>query len=401
MMAIEQQAFSLHKLKKLCSGHLLWLPAPDGEQSILRRYIYGLAFLIASVLLLLLIGRLLGAPAVAQQASAQDERAVNQPAIAVNQTVGTAVGICPPNAAIAVTANTPVYYCVTLRNSGDVALSRHTLFSSLLNESVTFTQTLNPGQEIALTTNVLDNLGQSFTLATPNVTTNLTHTVTITSTNGQGTVATGQAIARVVIGTVGVKVTKTVGVVAGQNGCRTTAAKGVAVAANTMVYYCVTFQNTGTLPLTTHSLRDPLLNVVREYNEEELAPVAPGASLLISSDEVPGLAVSATQHVTNTVFFTSTTAEGISVSTQDEASVFIGQPGIVLTYTIGSDSNPCGTATSITIASGRPVQHCLRIQNSGAVPFTNHTLQWSQNNVQLLNTTITRTLQPGQINGDQ
>jgi len=394
-MGIEQRAFSLRNLKKFCSGYRLWFPAPDGEQSFLRRYIYGLAILIAGALLLLLIGGLLSAPAVAQQAPGQDGRAVNQPAIAVNQTVGTAVGICPPNAAIAVVANTTVHYCVTLRNSGTVPLSRHTLFSSLLNESVTFTQTLNPGQEIALTTNVLNSLvGESFDLSTVAAGGNgnvISNTVTITSTNGQGTVATGQAVARVVIGTVGVKVTKTVGLRYGPDGC-TTATKGVAVAANTTVYFCVTLQNTGTLPLTKHSLHDPLLNV--EYNFEAL--LAPGTPVLITSEAREELGYSATQTVTNTVFFTSTTAEGISVSAQDQAAVFIGQPGIDLTYTIGSDSDPCGTATSLTIASGRPVQHCLRIQNNGAVPFTNHTLQWSQNNAQLLNTTITQTLPPGQ-----
>lgn len=389
-MGIEQRAFSLRNLKKFCSGHGLWLPAPDGEQSFLRRYIYGLALLIAGVLLLLLIGGLLSAPAVAQQTPAQDGRAVNQPAIAVIQTVGTAVGICPPNAAIAVSANTTVHYCVTLRNSGDVALSRHTLFSSLLNQSVTFTQTLNPGQEIALTTNVLNSLGQSFTLATSNVTTNLTHTVTITSTNGQGTVATGQAVARVVIGTVGVKIVKTVGLTSGTTGC-TTATKGIAVNANTTVFFCITIQNTGSLPLVKHYVRDPLLNIDRELTT---APIVFGTPVAITN--WPELEYFVTQSVTNTVFFTSTTAEGISVSAQDQASVLVGQPGIDLTYTIGSDSDPCGTATSLTIASGRPVQHCLRIQNNGAVPFTNHTLQWSQNNVQLLNTTITQTLQPGQ-----
>ena len=120
---------------------------------IIRRYALTLA--IAGGLLLLLCALLTwpGAPDVAR---AQEARTVDQAAITVKQTVGEAPGICAATTAIAVQTGRTVYYCITLRNSGTVSLTRHILAAG--NITTTFLYPLNPGAEINLTNNILTEI---------------------------------------------------------------------------------------------------------------------------------------------------------------------------------------------------------------------------------------------------
>jgi len=356
---------------------------------------HGLAFLWAMGLLALLLALLIERPAVAQA-----PRSVEQVAIEVNQTVGTSVGICTPTAVIA--AEQDVHYCVIILNTGSSPLTQHALSSSLSSEPITFTQTVNPGQAFSVTTNILNDLdasdasGASGALLMQKVLTNpigatITHTVFVTSTNAIGEAATGQAAARVIVGRLGLKVTKTIGL---NDSCAAT--KGIAVNANTQVKYCVTMQNTGTLPLTQHRLVDSLLNVNVPFG----LPVPPGATLVITDgalrkyDSTQTLGYSVTTNLTNTMTFNSSTAEGISISAQDQAIALVGSARIAVTDTLAIDAATCGTSTSLSVVTGRTIYHCLRIKNEGTIPLETHEIR--STTAPIISTVITETLQPGQ-----
>lgn len=364
----------------------------DSEQRTLAASVYRLALFSAITFLLLLLGSLL-----VQPTSAQSPRAADQAAIEVKQTVGETVGICTTTAAIAVTAGKSVYYCVTLRNNGTVPLSQYTL--TVASKTVAFTQALNPGQDIQLTSNVLTSLGKDGTILSQLINgaagSVLTNTVTITATNAERTVvASGKATAHVVIGSVGLRVTKTVGLT---DACPTT--KGIAVDANTTVKYCVRMENTGSLPLLSHRLVDPLLKV----NVPFTFTIPVGGSLNITDgtiqkyDSNQHLSLAVTSDITNTAIITSTTAEGVIVSGSAQAVAAIGKASSVLTYTVGLEDG-CAATTAQPFISGRTLYYCLKLTNNGTVPLEGHAVRWVQNSAAtpLVNTTITQTVSPGQ-----
>lgn len=365
------------------------------QARMIRRYT--LALLIAGGLLLLLCG-LLTWPWATSPALAQEARTTDQAAIAVKQTVGETVGNCAATTIIAVPAGRNVYYCVTLRNNGTVPLLRHTLATA--SGSTSFTQTLNPGQEIEVTNNVLSGLGATnSTLLGQQVNGTagavLTNTITVTSTNASvGAVATGKAAARVVLGTLAIKVTKTAAI---NDDCSGT--RAFAVPISTTVKYCVTIQNIGTLPLANHRLVDPLLNIDVTFPTN--VPI--NASLRITDGNLRR--INNTQHlelfitgdVTNSLTVTSTTADGAAATANNQAAVVIGRTSMTVTATLGLEDH-CSTTTALTSLNGRTVYHCLRLTNNGTIPLEIHTIQWLQgtSTTPVVNTTITETVQPGQ-----
>ncbi len=345
-----------------------------------------LALFFAMGLLLLLLCLLVDSPSLAQEA-----RTVHQASIAVNQTVGTAVGICSPTAMIAAPTNTNVHYCVSIRNTGSVPLSHHTISTSLADGSATFEQTIAPGEDpFSITSSMIGSLlSQSIPASLTGTT--ITHTVMITSTNAQGDVATGQAEARVIVGSTGLRITKTVGLAT--SGCTDT--RAIAVAINTPVTYCVTMQNTGTLTLTRHQLIDPLLSVNETFdsNTDANLIISPGETIRIAN-VVANNAFLVTDNITNTVTVNSSTAEGVSVSAQAQAAVLVGRASIAVTSTWGLVATTCGTNTAMAIVSGRTIYHCLRLTNEGTIPLETHEIRSAT--APIVSTTITETLQPGQ-----
>jgi hypothetical protein len=350
---------------------------------IIRRYALTLA--IAGGLLLLLCALLTwpGAPDVAR---AQEARTVDQAAITVKQTVGEAPGICAATTAIAVQTGRTVYYCITLRNSGTVSLTRHILAAG--NITTTFLYPLNPGAEINLTNNILTELGATNrTFLSQQVSTAFTNTITVTSTNtAAGVTASNKAAVRVAIGTVAIRVTKTAAITDDCSGTRS-----LAVPISTTVKYCVIIQNIGTLPLASHRLVDPLLNIDVSFGTN--VPI--NASLRITDgnlrriNNTQHLELFITRDVTNSLTVTSTTADGIAGSAGNQAAVVIGRTSMTATATLGLEDQ-CSTTTALTALNGRTVNHCLRLTNNGTIPLEVHTIQWLQSTstTPVVNTTL-------------
>ncbi len=357
---------------------------------------YTPALLFAGGLLLLLYG-LLTWPLAAAPVRAQNARTPEQATIEVKQTVGETVGNCATTTAIAVPANRTIYYCVTLRNSGTVPLFQHTL--AIANISTTFPFTLNPGQEIQLTNNVLSGVGATNPTLLSRVVSaapaSFTNTVAVTSTNAVAAVtASGKTSVRVVVGTAAIRVTKTAAI---NDDC--SGARAIAVPISTTIKYCVTIQNIGTLPLANHRLVDPLLKIDISFPTN--VPI--NASLRITDgnlrriDSSQHLELLITGDITNTLTVTSTTAEGAAATASNQAAAVIGRTSMTATATLGLEDQ-CSTTTALTSLNGRTVYHCLRLTNNGTIPLDFHTIQWVQSTstTPVVNTTITETVQPGQ-----
>ena len=305
-----------------------------------------LVLAIAGGLLLLLWG-LLAWPLAPFTVRAQEARTTQQAAIEVRQTVGETVGNCAATTTIAAPVNRTVYYCVILRNNGTVPLVRHTFVIG--NSSASFTRTLNPGDEIQVTNNILSGLGATNSVilsrtvagATGTV---LTNTVIVTSTNTAiGAVATNRAAARIIVGTVALRVTKTAAINDDCSGTRSLAAP-----ISTTVKYCVIIQNIGTLPLANHRLVDPLLNIDVTFPTN--VPI--NATLRITDgnlrriNNTQHLELFITKDVTNSLTVTSTTIEGAAGAATNQAAVVIGRTSMSATATLGVEDQ-CSTTTAL------------------------------------------------------
>ncbi len=74
------------------------------------------------------------------------------PEITLSKTVGLSSSTCATTSAITVTANTAVFYCYVVENTGDVTVTRHTLVDSELGTILTdFPFTLVPGASAFIT----------------------------------------------------------------------------------------------------------------------------------------------------------------------------------------------------------------------------------------------------------
>ena len=95
--------------------------------------------------------------------------------IAVTKTVGTLPLVCADSTSVQVEQGTPVYYCLTVQNTGDVSLVQHQVVDSLLGLSVTLPYNLMPGGVVTITNAIYAPLGP-ITLPT-----SITNTVVVTS----------------------------------------------------------------------------------------------------------------------------------------------------------------------------------------------------------------------------
>ncbi len=93
------------------------------------------------------------------------------PAITVRKTVGLASGVCADATSILVAPGTPVYFCISVRNTGNVDLARIVVHDFMqknppLTATITRTTTFSPGELITFTntttgTSFLGNVVQS------------------------------------------------------------------------------------------------------------------------------------------------------------------------------------------------------------------------------------------------
>lgn len=289
-------------------------------------------------------------------------------AIAITKTVGTA-GPCPATRAITVSTGTPVIYCITMRNTGALAVDTHDLVDSHLGTLLAaVSQTVAPGATLVVTTSVA-------------ATTSVTNLAEWTSwiAGGPSTVATDTSTATVTVLTAqpqpSIVLTKTVGL--NPHACATT--KTLTVVQGTQVIFCYRIRNTGVQPLQHHSLEDaalgPLLDSITRT-------VPPGATTFVTTAATANL--TSTAVATWTAWVTS--APGPSATDTDSATLNVipRKLAVQLTKTVGK-GNACAAATNLTINPGEKVVYCYKVKNTGNVTLNTHKLV--DNKVGTLNAT--------------
>jgi hypothetical protein len=221
------------------------------------------------------------------------------PSIALNKTVGADPDECAATAEIQVEADTNVYYCYEVSNTGSVALTLHDLQDSelgvILND---FPFNLQPGASAFLTV--------PHTILTDTV-----NMATWTAFNpGPSDVVSATSAATVTVVTPSIALEKTVGLDADE------CAVGdvITVTVGTAVTYCYSISNTGSLTVTTHHLVD-----------SELGVILSGFPFVLSPGATAFLTQTATINETtvNTATWTAYTAAGSDASAVDSATVFV------------------------------------------------------------------------------
>lgn len=174
--------------------------------------------------------------------------------IEVEQTVGTDPATCADSVDVTVFAETTIYYCYTVENTGSVTLTSHTLEQSALGEIFTnLAYDLAPG-ETTDTVQLGQVVSQTVTVSSSTV---ATWTAAVDAVGqaafaiNEDAAAVASAVSTITVADADLTVEITVGTVA--NGCATT--ESIVVPTGSQVYFCVTLINTGAVTLTDITLR--------------------------------------------------------------------------------------------------------------------------------------------------
>jgi len=327
-------------------------------------------------------------PLSARAETAQDQE------IEVIHTVGTEEGFCATTETIAVPAGTAVHYCFTIVNSNPVTLTNFQFSMPLLGISNTFQSVIPPGEKLAVTTGYLASVGLFLNPGlTSQINAPVNNTVTVygKTQDEDEYKYMGQGIARVLVGEAQTTVRQTVGTIA--ESCADTT--GIAVASGTTVYYCLTIATTGTLDFVRHEVRAPQLGATFVYTPANPSADSQQITAQRVRDDYPPnrLEKEITASFSNRITVTSYTSDGIVAESGATAVAVVGSASAALTYTVGTVADTCATSNTVTVTTNGTAYYCIRLKNTGTLPFTHFTIDAPQLNLQ---TNFTRTLGVGE-----
>lgn len=294
-----------------------------------------------------------------ESASSSDSASVDvvNPSVVVTKTVGTQAGVCAATSTIQVVPGTPVYYCYTVKNTGDVTLNLHDLQDDVLGTILSgFNYALAPGASV-------DTVAAGLEVSTT-VNVSTTNTATWTAYNDNIVTTSAQASATVQVVHPSISLAKTVSTdpVCG-------ATNTIKVLPGTPVYYCYVATNTGDVTLNNHTVVDDKLGPLSSF----AAALPPGASGGFVWFGVP-----ITQTTTNTGQWTAYNDAVVTTSDTATATVTVVHPSIALTKTVGTDPLTCATTDEITVGIGVEVTYCYTVKNTGDMTLPLHDLVDSQ-----------------------
>ncbi len=294
---------------------------------------------------------------------------VGQAMTAITQTVGTVEGSCADTTGIAVASGTPVYYCLTIADTGTLDFVRHEIRAPQIGATFVYTPAnpaLSPQQINAQL--VRENYPPN--QFKKDITAPFTNIITVTSYTADGIVAEGSAAAVAVVGSATATLTYTVGT--NPTSCATT--KTLPVLTNTTVYYCIQLKNSGTLPFERFTLSAPQLNWQRTLTRTLPA----GGSMVLTSSFDSALAPLITDPqntiINNAITVNAYTTEGIQVRMEGTVGITVG--GLIFTVVKYARITPdgCVAAEPLAISSTTQFYYCVVIRNTGQVPITGFTL---------------------------
>ncbi|CAG0937156.1 hypothetical protein TFLX_06067 [Thermoflexales bacterium] len=195
------------------------------------------------------------------------------PSVILTKTVGTDPAVCAATQAITLPiGGGPAYYCYTIRNSGTISLTRHTLVDNRLGTVLSnFPYTLLPGASAFITQAAV-------------ITVTTINSATWTAFNpGPIEVVSDSdtAIVNVIPSLPAIALAKTVGTDPAV--CAATKTITLTAGGSSNVTYCYTVRNTGNLTLTRHTLIDDRLGTLLLDFPYSLVP---GASAFLTQAAV-------------------------------------------------------------------------------------------------------------------
>ncbi len=352
------------------------LPSP-------RMLVVGVALLALS--LLIGLASLLTNP-TRVHAAALPASFADTPGVAITKTVGLDATGCATQSSIVVPTSTTVYFCLTVMNTGNLTITSQALNDPSLGLNQVITEPLSPGKALTFTNESHAALGQSLSF-TKVVTTDLTSSVTLTATFSPTSQIVANSTATVQLARASATIKKTVGPVGGVCASTTTQV----MSANDPAYYCFTIQNTGNITLSHHILNDPTLGINTTLDN----PLKPSTSLTITNKTIPALASNfqGIADIINTVFYTGIDGPNLlTAQAQAQAKVEVAKAAIVISTTVGVNSQTCGAHDTIGVSPGATLYYCITVKNTGNLTLTNFTVSDS---LLGLNQNFSYALKPG------
>jgi uncharacterized repeat protein (TIGR01451 family) len=160
----------------------------------------------------------------------------------------------------------------------------------------------------------------------------------------------------------------------------------ILVIPGTTVNYCYRITNTGQVTLTLHTLTDDQLGLLIPLNTP--IDVPPGANYTFSTTAVIA------EPTVNIGQWTADDGFGHLVVKNDNATVNVLMPDILLTKTVSDEPGICAPTDVVTVAAGSSVTYCYEIENTGAVTVTSHSL--SDDILGALFTDLVQSVGPGE-----
>ncbi|MCB0061996.1 MAG: hypothetical protein KDE19_07770, partial [Caldilineaceae bacterium] len=178
--------------------------------------------------------------------SATAQVVVGNVTMALTYTVGTVADGCATTTTTVVPRNNAAYYCVKLKNTGTLPLTRFTLAAPQLSLQRSFTQTLNVGETLVLTRSFDSHLEKV-------ITANDTSTLTVDAYTANDIHVAAQGTATASAGALLISVVKYART--NPSGCNT--GSSLSISSTTQFYYCVVIKNTGTIPVERFTVAEP------------------------------------------------------------------------------------------------------------------------------------------------
>lgn len=349
------------------------LPSPSVARIHLRRLLVPGLLLIPTLALLVTLA-LFFSPVSLQHAHAQE-------GISLTMTVGRQPNVCATTDSITIIRGQGVFICYVVTNASTVTYDSHIIADiSVSPIYTTFDQDLVPGATI--TKVIVAEIG-----------------TTTTRTDTWAAIAKGQDPVQaqdsvtVTVTVPRVEVRQTVGLAAG--GCA--GEQNITVAANAIVYPCLTLTNTGDTTLITHTLALPAAGIAGATFVMELVP---GASITVNNenprDNVPTpLQITASRAVTSVASVVSVSKDNFSApSVASTATINIAEATTTLVAIVRSGPN-CqqGDKSTTVFDRNQTFHYCLVLTNWGPVTLDRHQISLA---LPVTSTTITKPLAPNQ-----
>jgi len=272
------------------------------------------------------------------------------PAIVMTKTVSANPEVCGTADFITVVPGANVRYCYEVTNTGAVTVTNHTLVDDQLG-------TLLDDELIDIPP------GESYTFSTTDqITDEVTNFAVWTAGDGLGGSDEASDSATVATFDPDMVLSKTATTTPGE--CP--GSNSIEIIPGTPVNYCYEVTNTGPVTLTLHTLTDNRLGLLIPL--DTFIEIPPASSFTFSTTEI------ITQSVTNIGIWSAEDGYGHLTGDNDNASVTVLMPSIILTKTVSAVPGICAPTDVVTVTAGSSVTYCYDIQNTGQVTVTGHTL---------------------------